>query len=87
MVAVTALFAIKVVIVAAVALFHFFQGKHLKGVILAVLIFLGIPDVSDMLVQPLVANFLGLPLLLSAILYFGIIWLLIFLVWKFFPDV
>jgi len=73
--------SIKVLIIAFVAVFHSLQGRHIKAVVLAVLLYLGIPGFDDVLIQPIFAEITNLPMPLSVIVYFGIVWGLIILTW------
>jgi len=77
------LLLVKFALIALVVAFHSIQGRHAKGVILAVLVYIGIPDITDAMIQPVFSDIINVSMPLSIILYFGIVWLLVFLVWKF----
>lgn len=72
--------AIKVAIIAIVYFFHHIQGRFIKGALLGVLLFLGIPDMTDLFLQPMFAQITGLEMPLSVIVYFGVIWAAIIIV-------
>jgi len=87
--AIEVLLLIKILIIAIVALFHSLQGRHFKAVLLAALLYAFIPGFDDFIVQPalnkgmdMVAGF-DVPMWLSMLIYFGIGWIIIALVFLF----
>lgn len=74
------LLAIKGIIAIIVAIFHFRVGKPLKGLLLAVALWILIPGVDEMITIPLIAM-MGLPLVPVLVIYYaiGVIALLLYL--------
>jgi hypothetical protein len=78
----TNLIAVKLVIILALLLFFIFiVRKPVKAAILAVLIYIGIPTPEDLIIVPSIASALHTPLMPTAIIYYALIWIFIFIVW------
>tara|TARA_Y100000310_G_scaffold219333_1_gene220734 strand:+ start:57 stop:299 length:243 start_codon:yes stop_codon:yes gene_type:complete len=73
----------KVLIVVVVYLFHHFQGMFHKGIILGFLIWVAIPDGTELLWIAPIAIWLGIPLMVAYIVFMILAWILVFLVWRY----
>ena len=73
---------IKVIISFFIIFFHSFTGRHLRGILIAVLLFLLIPDFDNIIWMPMLAMALGIPIVLFYILWYAVGLTLLFIIWN-----
>lgn len=74
---------IKIILIVIAFIFHVHIGKYIKAVLLAVLLYIAIPSLDDMLWMPIVATMIGIPLLLFAIIVYVSAWILLWVVFRY----
>lgn len=72
----------KLTVALLVFLLHVPVLRFLKGFFLAVLVYFALPDPSDMIWMPMVANYLGVNVFVFAVSVYVTAWVVIWFVWK-----
>ena len=68
---------VKLLIVVVLFIFFYLIGKLYKGIVIGVLIYLSIPSPEDLITLPMLADWFNLPLGITAILWYGAMWILL----------